>query len=102
MLSIPLEGSDLFVPFFQFCTKIAQTPGEFRATGYGTTHVTLTWKHSNSKELVTYTVSGAKLIVMFSVGKVKRKFDWANKYAVNIFQKILSSLISLFHFAKNY
>ncbi|PFX13685.1 Receptor-type tyrosine-protein phosphatase F [Stylophora pistillata] len=35
----------------------SQTPGEFRATSYGTTHVTLTWKHSNSKELVTYTVN---------------------------------------------
>ncbi|PFX30100.1 Receptor-type tyrosine-protein phosphatase F [Stylophora pistillata] len=43
--------------FFQCSTKVAETPEEFRAADYGTTHVTLTWQHSDRKESVTYTVN---------------------------------------------
>lgn len=43
--------------FFQCCTKVVETPEKFRAADYGTTHVTLTWQHSDRKESVTYTVN---------------------------------------------
>lgn len=53
--------------------KGPKAPGEFRVTDFGKTQVTLTWKQFEKRESIIYTVSGAKFIVVFSVGKLKNR-----------------------------